>query len=103
MFCLVWLQLSDCLLYVSFQILSELYHHLANSRFRIDQEKSLIVYNKALQLDPKNIRCYNNRGRTLSSLGKEEEAKKDFITVIDLSTIELETHIWCSILTAYEK
>ncbi|MDA8819762.1 hypothetical protein N9N66_04135 [Schleiferiaceae bacterium] len=32
----------------NFQILSELYHHLANSRYRIDGEKSLIVYNKAL-------------------------------------------------------
>ena len=75
----------------NFQILSELYHHLANSRYRINEKKSLIDYNKALQLDPKNIRCYNNRGRTLSSLGKEDKAKRDFINAIDLSTKELET------------
>jgi tetratricopeptide (TPR) repeat protein len=74
------------------KILSELHHNLGNARFRIDQEKSLADYNKALQLDDENIRCYNNRGRTLRSLDKKEEAKNDFITAIELCTKKLETN-----------
>jgi len=70
---------------------SELYHERANSLFQIDgrERESLDDYNKAITIDPLDIRAYNNRGRTLKTLGMETEAKNDFDYVIDITTQEL--------------
>ena len=37
-------------------------------------EEALKCYNKALELDPKNVGAWNNKGKVLANLGKHEEA-----------------------------
>ena len=47
----------------------------------LDQEKfedSLIAYNLALKIDPRNKRAMVGRGASLGALGKNEEALKVF-------------------------
>lgn len=68
---------------------SEFYHERANSKFRINKRSSMGDYNKAIDIDSHNIRAYNNRGRTLKSIGKIEDSKRDFESVIDSCSKEL--------------
>jgi len=41
-------------------------------------KEAIESYNEAIRLDPQNAKAYNNRGLTYQSLGKVEEAERDF-------------------------
>ncbi len=45
-------------------------------------EKALIKLNKAIELNPKNIRAYHTRASIYSALGKCEEAIADYTTIL---------------------
>lgn len=49
-----------------------------------DYQQALQYYEKALKLDPKNARAWNNKGKALGWLGRDEEAIKSYEKAIEL-------------------
>ena len=63
----------------------EFYCDKANAMADYDEENALIVFNKAIELNPKYILAYNNRGRTYFSLNRIDDGIDDFEKAIELS------------------
>ena len=49
-----------------------------------DPEGAIAGYNKAIELDPENLKAYGNRGISKAALGRHEEAVADYDKVIEL-------------------
>ena len=61
-----------------------------------DLEAAMVDFSRALELDPKLLNAYLNRGLVLLLQGKDSEAAKDFARVLTLkpeSKTELERRI----------
>ena len=65
----------------------EFYCDKANAMAEYDEESALTFFDKAIEINPKYIKAYNNRGRTYFSLDRKEEGIADFEKAIELSNI----------------
>lgn len=64
------------------------YEHIVDG----DYKGALKDFNKALELDPRSVEAYNNRGIVLGILGDHYRAIQDFNMAIDLSPTDSEAY-----------
>jgi len=49
-----------------------------------DENRAITDYTRAIELDPRNVLAYNNRGNAYLPLGKLEEAIRDYNRAIEI-------------------
>ncbi len=64
------------------------YEHILDE----DYEAALKDFNKAIEIDPRNVEAYNNRGIVLGILGNHYGAIQDFNMAIDLKPTDSEAY-----------
>ena len=72
----------------SAELLSEIYANQASYSYKLkNYKKAISLYDKAIELDPKNIAAYLSRGGTHSKIGQQEQCISDCNKAIELSPI----------------
>jgi tetratricopeptide (TPR) repeat protein len=64
------------------------YEHILDE----DYEAALKDFNKAIEIDPRSVEAYNNRGIVLGIMGNHYRAIQDFNMAIDLKPFDSEAY-----------